>query len=183
MRYTRRITAAAAAAGMLMLCGCEGGMPFGSAQLPDMTAGWTAQAEISYGESTAQAEVTRSEPGCWQFAFTQPQELCGVTMRLENGELTASLGSLSVTAGEGDYTMLPVMIADGVDSLSNAEIGTLTEENGVLTARLTIDGATCVITADKSTGDIISFKSPDGRLAAFFSEVAPYTEEVGLVDE
>ncbi len=183
MKHTRISAAVWASAGILMLCGCDGGMPFGSSKLPDMTAGWTAQAELSYGDNTAQAEVTRSEPGCWQFAFTKPQELCGVTMQLENGKLTASLGELSVTAGEGDYTMLPVMIADGIDGISNAESGTLTDENGVLTARLTIDGATCIVTADKATGDIISFKSPDSKLAAFFSEVTPYTEEVGLIDE
>ena len=104
-------------------------------------------------------------------------------MKVDNGELSASLGELSVTAGEGDYTALPVIIAEGIDSAKDASPENVTEENGVLTIRLKSDGKSCTITADKATGDILSFRSPSNKLAVYFSDVSPYTEEVGLIEE
>lgn len=49
-------------------------------------------AEIEFGDNNARAEVTRSEPGCWEFGFIEPQELCGVTMKLENGHADSEPG-------------------------------------------------------------------------------------------
>lgn len=183
MKFAKITGAAALVCGAVMLCGCDGAVPFNSARLPDFSSGYSANAEITFGDVTAQAEVTRSEPGCWEFAFSEPAELSGIVMRLENGELTASLGELTVTAGEGDYTALPIIIADGLDALQNMDKADFTEENGVLTARLETDGSKCTVTADKATGDILSFKSPSDKLAVYFSDVSPYTEEVGLIDE
>ena len=102
----RIISGAAALTAVLLMSGCQGELPFAAAKTPELSSSWTAQAEIKFGDNNARAEVTRSEPGCWEFGFTEPQELCGVTMNLENGTLTASLGELSVTAGEGENTIL-----------------------------------------------------------------------------
>ncbi len=180
MNKLRACAAGAALFAAVVLTGCEGGVPFTQKKSPEIPAVWTAAAEITFGSNKAQAEVTRSEPGCWDFLFTEPPELSGVEMKLENGTLTASLGELSVEAGGGDFTILPALIAEGIDGLDGAEF---TERDGVLTAKVTSGGSACTITADGSTGNILSFKSPGNKLAAYFSDSAPYTEDVGLVEE
>ncbi|MGN1340785.1 MAG: hypothetical protein ACI4WS_10870 [Oscillospiraceae bacterium] len=183
MKILRTVGAAAAVCAAALFCGCEGAISIGSAKLPDFSGGYSANAEITFGNEKAQAEIDRVEPGCWEFRFSEPKELSGVVMKLENGEVTASLGEISVAAGEGDYTMLPVVIAEGLDELQNLTSDSFTEENGVLTAKLEAFGSKCTVTADKQTGDVLSFKSPSDKLAVYFSEVSPYTEEVGLIEE
>lgn len=183
MKFLKTAGAAAVVCAAALLCGCEGAISLNSAKLPDFSSGYSAEAEIAFGSEKAQAEIDRSEPGCWEFRFSEPKELSGVVMKLENGELTASLGALSVTAGGGDYTMIPVVIADGLDELQNLKSDNFTEENGVLTAKLDSCGSKCTVTADKQTGDILTFKSPSNKLAVYFSNVSPYTEEVGLIEE
>lgn len=183
MRILKTAGTAVVLCAAALLCGCEGAISIGSAKLPDFSGSYSANAEITFGNEKAQAEVDRIEPGCWEFRFSEPKELCGVVMTVENGEVTASLGELTVTAGEGDYTMLPVIIAEGLDEVQNLSSDSFTEENGVLTAKLESRGSKCTVTADKQTGDILSFKSPSDKLAVYFSEVSPYTEEVGLIEE
>lgn len=183
MKIIRTAVTAALLCSSVLLTGCGGGMSLNSPKLPDLSGGYCASAEISFSGGKAQAEVTRSEPGCWEFCFSEPPELSGLIMTVNNGELSASLGELSVTAGEGDYTALPVVIAEGIDSLSGAKPENVTEEDGVLTIRLKADGKSCTVTADKATGDILSFRSPSNKLAVYFSNVSPYTEEVGLIEE
>lgn len=180
MNRLKIVTAGAVFLASVALTGCQGSNPFTQQKSPEIPANWSAGAEITFGTNKAQAEVTRSEPGCWEFLFTDPPELSGVEMRLQNGTLTASLGELSVEAGGGDFTILPELIAEGIDGLGNAEF---TERDGVLTAKTTVDGCSCTVTADKSTGNILSFKCPGNKLAAYFSDVTPYTEEIGLVEE
>lgn len=177
----RSVFGAAAVTASLLMCGCQGELPFKAAKTPELSCSWTALAEIKFGDNNARAEVTRSEPGCWEFSFTEPQELSGVKMKLENGELTASLGELSVTAGEGDNTILPMLIAQGIDS-AGENAGGAAEKDGVLTIKTDVDGSSCTVTADSSTGDILSFRSPGNKLAVFFSDVSPYTEEVGVIE-
>lgn len=183
MKKLKQAGAASALCLTCLLCGCEGIMSLSTPKLPDFSGGYSASAEISYGGNTAQAAVTRSEPGCWEFSFSEPTELSGVIMRLDDGELTASLGDISVTAGEGGYTAMPMLIAQGIDSLKDATPEDITEADGVLTIKLKSGGKGCTVTADKATGEIISFKSPGNKLAAYFSEVSPYTEEVGVIQD
>lgn len=184
---TGRICAAVGAAAVMaaLMCGCEGGLgglPLSAGKTPELDKGWSAQADITFGESSAKADVTRSEQGCWEFAFTEPPELCGVVMTLENGSVSASLGELNVTAGEGGYTMLPLLIADGIDAVSGADKSAMSEKDGVLTIRTEADGSSCTVTADSATGGILSFRSPGNKLAAYFSEASPYTEDVGVIE-
>lgn len=183
MRFVKSAGAAAVLCGAALLCGCNGAVSFNSTKLPDFSSGYCANAEMTFGDIKAQAEITRTEPGCWEFEFSEPKELSGLVMTVINGELTASLGELNVTAGEGEYTALPVLIADGLDALQSADKEEFTEKDGVLTVRVEADGSKCTVTADKATGNILSFKSPTDKLAVYFSDVSPYTEEVGLIDE
>ena len=179
--YIRRMICAAALAAVALMSGCEGKIPFSGTKTAELSPSWTAQAEIKFGDSTAAAEVTRVEPGCWEFGFTAPPELCGVTMRLEDGAFTASLGELSVTAGEGGNTILPKLIAEGIDSAAENAAGA-TEKDGVLTIKTETDGSGCTVTADGSTGEVLSFRCPGSKLAVYFSDVTPYTEVVGVIE-
>lgn len=175
----RIIAAAVLAAGVISMCGCEGKIPFTAEKTAQLPASWTAQADIRFGDNQAIAQVTRSGQGCWEFDFSEPPELCGVSMSLQDGELTASLGELTVNAGAGGYTVLPLLIAEGIDAADSAETS---EKDGVLTIRTTAEGNSCTLTADRTSGDILTFRSPSNKLAVTFSEASPYTEEVGVIE-
>ena len=183
MKIYKMVCFSAVLAASALLCGCNGAISIGSVELPELSGSFSAVSEITAGSDKLRAEIDRIEPGSWEFRFSEPKELSGVVMTVENGEVTASLGELSVTAGAGDYTMLPAVIAEGLDGLGSVDPEDITEENGVLTARVNSCGSKCTATINKQTGDILTFKSPSNKLAVYFSEMSPYTEEVGLVDE
>lgn len=178
----RKSICAAALCGTLLLSGCGSPLPFISEKLPDMGAGFSSRAEITFGKTTAQAEIDRIEPGKWEFTFTAPEQLAGVVMTISDGQLTSSLGELSVDSKGGEYVPLPVVIAGGIDSLSGLSSDSFTEKDGVLTAKCEYAGSRCTVTIDKATGEILSFRSPSDKLAVYFSDISPYTEEVGLVE-
>ena len=73
------------------------------------------------------------------------------------------------------------LIAEGIDS-AGENAGSASEKDGVLTIKTEADGSACTVTADSSTGDILTFRSPGNKLAVFFSDVSPYTEEVGVIE-
>lgn len=177
--FKSKLISACAAIAAAMLCGCSGEVPFVRQSMPEISESWTADAEIVFGANKVAAEVSRIEPGCWEFLFTEPSELSGVEMTLENGVLTASLGELSVQAGEGAFTIMPELIAEVIDNLDSADF---TENDGILSAKINAGACSCIVTADKATGNILSFKCPSNKLAAYFSDILPYTEEVGLID-
>ena len=52
----------------------------------------------------------------------------------------------------------------------------------MLTIRTTAEGNSCTLTADRTSGDILTFRSPSNKLAVTFSEASPYTEEVGVIE-
>ncbi len=172
-------------------CGCSA-MSF-SAPMPDFDTCYTMQAELEYGDHEAVADVTRNGEGSWVFAFTEPAELMGVTITLENDDITASLGELSLTTEQStEWSSAPATIAESIDALSDISAESVTENDGVLTLTTDIDGKPCQMTADKATGRLISLKYPHGGIAAYFSGqesfipdiAASETEEqVGLVIE
>ena len=61
------------------------------------------------------------------------------------------MGELSVTAGEGENTILPMLIAEGIDS-AGENAGSASEKDGVLTIKTEADGSACTVTADSSPG-------------------------------
>ena len=99
-----------------------------------------------------------------------------------SGSVKVMPGLISaVTAEEGENTILPMLIAEGIDS-AGENAGSASEKDGVLTIKTEADGSACTVTADSSTGDILTFRSPGNKLAVFFSDVSPYTEEVGVIE-
>lgn len=183
MKLLRGIAALGLGAAAAVLTGCNGAAPFTQVKLPELDRSWSAAAQLDIAGTEAAAEVSRIESGCWEFCFTEPPELSGVVMTVENGSFSARLGELSVDAGDGDITALPQVIADGIDKACTLGQSGFTEEDGVLSASPEACGKSCTVTVDKATGDILSFRCPGMKLAAYFDASSPYTEEIGLIDE
>lgn len=178
----RKVIIAAVLGGGLLLSGCNGSIPFTSGNLPDMDGGFSSTAELTYGKLTAQAEIDRTAPGCWEFTFTAPEEISGVVMSVEDGKMSAKLGDISVEDGGGNHTALPLVIAGAIDGLGELSAGEFTEKDGILSARSDYGGSHCTVTIDKATGDILSVKSPSNKLAVYFSDVSPYTADSATVE-
>lgn len=179
----KRTAFAALAVSTALLCGCANSLPF-TEKPAYHEKNCTMNADISCGELSAQAKVTRRAEGDWEFAFTEPKELMGVVVTLGEDGVTASLGALSVTAEPSAvYNMLPQIIARAVDALPNTPTDKITEADGVLTLENECADGKVVVTAKKSTGELITLKCPYQRLAVCFTELADEVCETADSDE
>ena len=168
----KRTAFAAIAVSTALLCGCADSLPF-TEKPAYHEKNCTMNAEISCGELSAQAKVTRRGEGEWEFAFTEPKELMGVVVTLGDEGVTASLGALSVTAEPSAvYNRLPQIIARAVDALPDTPADKISEEDGILTLENECADGKVVVTAQKSTGSLITLKCPYQRLAVCFSDIA-----------
>lgn len=155
---------------MLTLCGCSAKLPFTQNRTADFDTCYTVTADITCGELEATADVKRSGNGEWEFCFTEPKELSGLTLTLSENGLTANLGALSFTTESNSaYTLVPEIISQVVDGLSEAQTDSISEEEGVVTVKTDIGGKNVTITASKDTWELISLKCPYYQLAVYFS--------------
>ncbi len=154
---------------MVLLCGCQNvDLPF-KASTPDFDKAYTAVADITCGKLEASAEVTRKNAGDWEFHFTKPETLNGMTLSLGEDGFSASLGDLSMTVEDNSYyTLVPDIISKAADSLASIPAEEITESDGVLTLNTELDGKKVTVTSDKD-GNLISLKCPYHKTAVYFS--------------
>ena len=163
-------------AAALLLSGCGGKLPF-IQKTPDFNTTYTVSADITFDELKAKAELTRVTSDEWEFSFTEPKQLNGLTVKLNRERFAASLGGLSFSAEESsEYTAMPQLIAKAIGLLSKAAGENITSsEDGVLTFTDELDGNRITITADGRTGNLISLKCPHFKLTVNFTDQKPYT--------
>lgn len=172
----------------ILLCGCSSATIFKPSK-PDFDTAYRVNAEIGYGDFTAEADITRNGEDEWEFCFTKPDYLTGMKLSLGDDMLTASLGELSVTAESSDfYRLVPDIIADSVDSLSDIPAEEITEQEGILTLNTEVGGKKVVITAD-SDGRLLSLLCPYYKVSVDFGEQEPIvrletleTEDMGGIE-
>ncbi len=177
--------AAIAAGAVIALSGCNGKIPFTEKRL-DFNKSYTVCAEINCDRLKAKADVTRAGAQDWQFVFTEPKQLKGMTLSYGKSGLSGSLGGLSFSADENsEYAMLPEIIAASVDTLAALPTESLLKEDGAVVAEPTFDGEKVTVTLDEKTGALLSLKCPHYQLAVTFSDQKPYVsnlpDEGGLI--
>lgn len=183
----KKITALLAMAiAVPLLCGCESSLPFSQkAEFEEKSC--VMNAKIDCGELSAAAEVIRRGAGEWEFSFTDPPQIMGLVINLDSEGVSASLGGLSVEVEPSAvYNMLPKVIANAVDSLSELPAESIEENEGVLTMKTDCGDGSVVVTAQKDSCDLISLKCPYQRLAVYFSdvrEISAESDEVRIVEE
>lgn len=165
------------------LCGCSAKLPFTAPRTVDLDTRYSVNADIACGELKAAAEIRREGDGKWEFRFTEPKQLSGLTLSLDETGLTAGLGALSFSAEPNEvYTMIPDVISKAIDALPEIQEGSLSEEDGVLTLSAEFDGKPVTITAAKSTGELISLKCPYYKLAVYFSGQTELPESAETIE-
>lgn len=173
-KFFKRIAGGiAAVAAAVSLCGCNVKLPFVGNPL-DFNKSYTVNAEISCDRLMAKAKVTRAGANDWEFAFTEPKELNGVTIAFGANGYNAMLGTLNFrVSGNETYTMLPKIIGGALDRLAVTSSESFTQSDGVVTADVDVDGRTVTVNADEK-GNLISLKSPYHQLSVNFSDQKPY---------
>ncbi len=185
-KFMKKTALAAIAAGaVIALSGCNGKIPFTEKRL-DFNKSYTVCAEINCDRLKAKADVTRAGAQDWQFVFTEPKQLKGMTLSYGKSGLSGSLGGLSFSADENsEYAMLPEIIAASVDTLAALPTESLLKEDGAVVAEPTFDGEKVTVTLDEKTGALLSLKCPHYQLAVTFSDQKPYVsnlpDEGGLI--
>lgn len=170
----KKTAAALAVMGTLTLCGCKADLPFVQ-KSPNLDSSYTVKAEITFDKLKAKADVTKSN-GEWEFKFSEPKQLNGLSVKLGENGYSASLGGLTFSADDSSvYTAVPQIVAKAVGIISGDS--TAKSDNGVLTFDKELDGKRVTITANEKTGELISLKSPHHRLSVNFSEQRAYTPE------
>ena len=171
----KKAAAVLAVAGTLLLSGCGGKLPFAQ-KTPDFNKTYTVTADITFDKLKAKADLTRVSPDEWEFKFTEPKQLNGLSIKLNKEKYAASLGGLSFSAEDSsDYVAAPQLIAKAVGLLSNTLGDKITSSDGVLTFTDELYGKRITITANERTGDLISLKCPHFKLSVNFSDQKPYT--------
>lgn len=173
--WAKKAAAIFAVTGALALCGCKADLPFVQ-RTPSFDDTYTVKAEIAFDKLKAKADVTKGD-GEWEFRFTEPKQLNGLSVKLGENGYSASLGGLTFSADDSSvYSAVPQIVANAVGTLSGGD-GSAKSEDGVLTFNKELDGKRVTITANEKTGELISLKSPHHRLSVNFSEQKAYTPE------
>ena len=186
LKFVRKSAIAAIAAGtVIMLSGCEVKNPFAEKK-PDFNKTYTVSADIKCGRLNAKADVTRAASEDWQFVFTEPKQLNGVTLCYGADGLSASLGGLSFSADENsEYAMLPEIIGKSIDLLAANPPESVAKEDASIIADSAFNGEKVTVTVDEKTGDLQLLKCPHYQLSVTFSGQKPYVpklpEEGGLL--
>ena len=164
---------------MAAMCGCSAGLPFTAPKTADFDTRYSVNADITCGELEASAEIKRTGSGSWQFCFTEPKQLSGLTLSLNEDGLTAGLGALSFNVEPNEiYTMIPDIVSAAVDTLPEVQDGSLSEEDGIITLTTQFGEKPVTVTAAKDTGELISLKCPYYKLAVYFSGQTELVETV-----
>ncbi len=166
------------------LCGCNVKLPFVGNSL-DFNKSYSVNAEINCNRLNAKAEVIRAAANDWEFTFTEPKELNGIVIAFGTNGYMASLGDLKLKTDENaSYMILPEIIGNALDALAVSSMDSFTQNDGVVSAELDLNGKTVTVTADEK-GNLISLKSPYHQLSVNFSGQQAYKsslpDEGGLV--
>ena len=156
----------------LALCGCIlsgcADNPFVQTK-PDFSAGYTMTADINCGKLEAVAEVSYIDENEWEFTFSEPKALAGMTLKFGEKGLKGELGALDFNVDDNQsYSLLPEIIAKAVDSLAEIPAEKRTVSDGVITLETQFREKPVTVTADVS-GKLISLKCPYYSLAVNFS--------------
>ncbi len=169
----KKTAAIFAVTGTLALCGCKANLPFVQ-KTPSFDGSYTVKAEITFDKLKAKADITKGG-GEWEFRFTEPKQLNGISVTLGENGYSAELGGLSFSADKSSvYSTVPQIVSQAVGMLSDGNAPAKSED-GVLTFDKELDGKRVTITANEKTGELISLKSPHHRLSVNFSEQRAYT--------
>ena len=176
----------AAAISVLSVSGCDSALPF-AGNAVNFNKTYTTSADISCENVKAKAEIKRLGGGEWEFAFSEPKSLAGMTLSLNENGYTASLGGLSFSAENGGgYSTAADIIASPADSLAE-DSGEGSANDGVISYGTEYNGKTVTMNVSEETGELISLKCPYYKLAVYFSGQTDFTpestEECGLVEE
>lgn len=178
---SKKIAAVLALAGTLALCGCKADLPFVQ-KTPSFDSSYTVKAEITFDKLNAKADITRNNNE-WEFTFTEPKQLNGLSVKLGEKGYSAKLGGLEFSADNNSvYSAMPQIVAKAVEMLSSGG-ETAKSKDGVLTFDKELDGKRVTITANEKTGELISIKSPHHRLSVNFSEQRAYTPPAASTSE
>lgn len=159
----------------ILFSGCAGNNPL-FPQKPDFSAGYSMTAEINCGKLEAVADVVYNAENDWQFTFSEPKALAGMTLNFTEKGLSGALGELDFDVDENEnYTLLPEIIASSIETLASVPAEKRAISDGIMTIETAFNGKPVTVTADPS-GKLISLKCPYYSVAVNFSNRSKITQ-------
>lgn len=174
----RIISAFMLAAAIILLSGCDGGLLPGSTP-PDLSKPFELTAKIEQDDFDATAEVTRTAADNWEFVFTEPKNISGLTVKIEDGIYKASLDDLTLETEDNNsvYSTIPSLIAEAVDAASEADGITVSDKNGTTVVTGNAGKYAYSIDYSRAENEITKLNIPSQKLSVTFeSGVSAETE-------
>lgn len=144
--------------------------------IENLGGNFTATAALQYGDTVAEAEISKEKTGVFSMCFTSPDTLKGVEVRMEGDEVFIKYGFLSYQLKNEDMPN-----AAAIKILVNT-VFSATGENALLEAEgetLVVSGSTSVgeyyLTVDRESGSLLELSVPAEDFKLTFSNFC-YTD-------
>ncbi len=137
---------------------------------PSLSDAFTVTAELSCGDTTASANLTRYGKDLWDAEFSEPDSLAGVLFSAVNHEITASYKGLAFSVPKSALPVKSVLTLffDAVDDVLDSETLNCKQSNDGYEAEGALSEGTYVMTFD-SSGLLLTFEMPNQEIAIQFT--------------
>lgn len=164
----KKLLAAVAAVLLLLAAGCQNSQ---EKEIPPLPESYSANINLTYGNSSMGAVFTQSAPGTYGVDVIEPDILDPISFSYE-GEKTVTEFD-GITLGE-ENASIPQKDACSmlIEALAQVYSGSATESppnNGTITYSGVIDGGSFTLTRSSQSGNWIEFTVNDSELDILFS--------------
>ena len=143
--------------------GCKGT----PAQTPTFENGYKSCVEIVYANDTYFAEISRIGQGMWDVTFSSPDNINGMAMHYENGEVGVKYKGISVSLPSDKVPMKSVVqtVFETLDDIyTNQNAKAKNAEAGTIVVEGEINGNSYIVTFDKD-GKLLGVNLPSCKLS------------------
>lgn len=138
---------------------------------PDLNRSFSCNADITYGNLSATAEITRTGAGVWDLKFTEPKNLKDISLSYNEGDVKVGYKGFSFSMPENSLPIKAVAssIIDAIDNAAT-QSGINVKNSG---DNIVVNGKTDVgnyaLTINPKDDTVISVSIPDIDLLVNFN--------------
>ena len=153
--------------------GCSGGQTQESA-IQKLTS-FSCKANITYGDFTASADVTRQADGETVFVLTEPESLRDMTFLFRSDQVSISYKGLTIDVSPTSFLASAAgsALVNSIDQTLKSENVEITKKDGVLEINSKSNSGNYTMQLDQTTGALLKLLVPSLDLQCDFTEFQP----------
>ncbi|NMB30137.1 MAG: hypothetical protein GX988_01645 [Clostridiales bacterium] len=137
---------------------------------PDLNRGFTCNADITYGDLTATAEIARTGAGVWDLKFTSPTNLKDITLSYSEGDVKVGYKGFSFSMPESSLPVKAIAssIIGAIDNAATQSGIEVKSSGDDVIVNGKSDVGNYILTIDPKDDTVISVAIPDIDLSVKF---------------